>query len=114
MGTPRLTDVPNSYDAPTFRSIMRDIRRQLELISGNLSQLFAATKTSSGTVTLAGATPVNVANTAVTDNSQISLTFKTLGGTRGDFPAITPTAGVGFEVVGTAGYLSVYNYEIRG
>lgn len=34
MAVPRLTNIPEAYDAATFRNIMRDISRQLELTSG--------------------------------------------------------------------------------
>lgn len=69
--------------------------------------------TSQGTVTLNGATPVSVSNTAVTAASVILLTLKTVGGTVGAVPSIkTITPGVGFTVAGTAGDTSVYNYAI--
>ena len=68
-----------------------------------------------GTVTLNGATPVTVANTAVTANSDINFTLKTVGGTVGASPAIqTITVGTGFTVQGTASDTSVYNYSITG
>jgi hypothetical protein len=66
-----------------------------------------------GTFTLNGATTINVVNALVTANSQIIVTFKTLGGTRGALPIITPSPGTGFSVTGTAGDTSIYNYEIR-
>jgi hypothetical protein len=69
----------------------------------------------SGTFTLNGATPVTVANAAVTANSQILITLKTVGGTVGAVPAIkTITAGTGFTVAGTASDTSVFNYTIIG
>lgn len=66
-----------------------------------------------GTVTLNGATPVNVSNAYVTANSSITFTLKTVGGTVGAAPAIqTITPGTGFTVQGTALDTSVYNYTI--
>lgn len=68
-----------------------------------------------GTVTLNGATPVTVANTAVTATSQIQFTLKTVGGTVGASPAIqTITPGTGFTVQGTASDTSIYNFMIEG
>lgn len=69
----------------------------------------------SGTFTMNGATPVTVANTAVTPESNILITLKTVGGTVGAHPAIqTITSGTGFTVAGTALDTSVYNYLILG
>lgn len=68
-----------------------------------------------GTFTCNGATPVVVANTTVTADSQILVTLKTVGGTVGATPAvktITPTTG--FTIAGTASDTSVYNYAIIG
>lgn len=67
-----------------------------------------------GTAVANGATPVAVANTAVTAGSIIVLTLKTTGGTpHGAFvSAITP--GTGFSINSLAGDTSTYNYEIRG
>lgn len=68
-----------------------------------------------GTVTINGATPVTVANTAVTSGSDINFTLKTVGGTVGAAPVIqTITVGVGFTVQGTASDTSTYNYSIQG
>lgn len=39
MGTPRITNVPESYDAATWRNIIRDVARQLALIVDNLTNL---------------------------------------------------------------------------
>lgn len=66
-----------------------------------------------GTFTATGATAVVVANTAVSPNSQIVPTLKTIGGTPAGQPflsAITP--GTGFSVKSVAGDTSVYNYSI--
>lgn len=63
-----------------------------------------------------GATPVTVANTAVTAGSIISFTLKTVGGTvSASAPNVkTITPGTGFTVAGLASDSSTYNYEIRG
>lgn len=68
-----------------------------------------------GTFTANGATPVTVSNAAVTANSNIIITLKTVGGTVGAYPAIkTITASTGFTVAATASDTSVYNYAIIG
>jgi hypothetical protein len=70
---------------------------------------------SQGTFTLNGTTAVTVTNAAVTANSLIPITLKTVGGTVGAVPAIqTITAATGFTVAGTASDTSVYNYAIIG
>lgn len=69
----------------------------------------------SGTFTANGATAVTVANTAVTANSNITFTLKTVGGTPAGAPfTATITPGTGFTVKAVAGDTSVYAYEIRG
>jgi hypothetical protein len=66
-----------------------------------------------GTFTATGTSPVTVANTNVTANSNIIPTLKTVGGTVGAVPSIkTITAGTGFTVAATASDTSVYNYVI--
>jgi len=66
-----------------------------------------------GTFTCNGVTPVVVADAAVTANSIIIPTLKTVGGTVGAIPAVkTITAGVGFTIAGTASDTSVYNYAV--
>jgi hypothetical protein len=66
-----------------------------------------------GTFTLNGATPVTVAAIAITANSQVLITLKTVGGTVGAQPHVqTITPGTGLTVVGTAADTSVYNYAI--
>ncbi len=66
-----------------------------------------------GTVTLNGATPVTVALPAVSADSLIVFTLKTVGGTVGAYPSIkTITPGTGFTVAGTAADTSIYNYAI--
>lgn len=69
-----------------------------------------------GTYINNGATPVTVANAAVTGNSIISFTLKTVGGTvSASAPNVkTITPGTGFTVAGLASDTSTYNYEIRG
>ena len=85
----------------------RELKNQ---VNANFSELYG----SSGTVTLNGATPVTVANTAVTANSLIIFTLKTVGGTVSpNAPNVkTITPGTGFTVAGTASDTSVYNYRI--
>ncbi len=69
--------------------------------------------TTSGTFTCNGVTPVTVADTNVTANSNIVVTLKTVGGTVGAIPAIkTITAGTGFTIAGTASDTSTYQYLI--
>ncbi len=66
-----------------------------------------------GTFIANGATPVSVATTAVTANSGIIFTLKTVGGTVGAYPAIqTITASTGFTVACTASDTSTYNFHI--
>lgn len=69
-----------------------------------------------GTYINNGATPVTVANAAVTAGSIISFTLKTVGGTvsAGAPNVKTITPGTGFTVAGVASDTSTYNYEIRG
>lgn len=71
---------------------------------------------SSGTYINNGASAVTVANTAVTANSNILFTLKSVGGTvSASAPNIkTITPGTGFTVAGLASDTSTYNYEIRG
>jgi hypothetical protein len=76
---------------------------------------FLAPSTSKGTFVANGATAVVVANTAVTANSQVFFTLKTIGGTPAGAPflsAVTP--GTGFSVKAAAGDTSTYNYTIVG
>jgi hypothetical protein len=69
-----------------------------------------------GTFVCNGATPVTVTDSAVTANSAIVITLKTVGGTVSpSAPYIaTITAGTGFTVTGTATDTSTYNYCIIG
>ena len=69
----------------------------------------------SGTFTNNGTSTVTTANAAVTANSNIIITLKTVGGTVGAIPhLLTITPGTGFATVGTASDTSVYNYLIIG
>ncbi len=79
-------------------------------VNSNFAELYG----SSGTVTLNGATGVTVANAAVTADSIIVFTLKTVGGTVSpNAPNVkTITPGTGFTVAGTASDTSVYNYRI--
>lgn len=68
-----------------------------------------------GTFVANGATPVTVANAAVTATSIILFGLATVGGTVGAIPAVkTQTAGTGFTVGGTASDTSTYSYLILG
>jgi hypothetical protein len=67
----------------------------------------------SGTFTCNGTSAVTVVSTAITANSSVVITLKTVGGTVGAIPSIkTITAGTGFTVSGTASDTSIYNYKI--
>ncbi len=80
--------------------------------NGSVGANSGATK---GTIVATAATPVTVANTAVTANSIITFTLKTVGGTVGAYPTIpTITPGTGFTFVATASDTSTYNYSIVG
>jgi hypothetical protein len=73
----------------------------------------ALTTSQTGTVTVNGVTPVTVTNDAITADSIVIFTLKTVGGTVGAYPAIqTITAATGFTVAATASDTSVYNYLI--
>jgi hypothetical protein len=69
---------------------------------------------SSGTVTANAATPVAVANTAVTATSQVLLTY--VSGTQGATGAFVSsrTAGTGFSIKSVASDTAVYAYTILG
>lgn len=68
-----------------------------------------------GTFTANGASAVTVSNAAVTANSSVIFTLKTVGGTVGAYPSIkTITPTTGFTVACTASDTSVYNYAIIG
>lgn len=101
-------------------------------VAANSWAKYLITYTAAGTITMVGieqgyfpnvgiyinngATPVTVANAAVTANSIISFTLKTVGGTvSASAPNVkTITPGTGFTVAGLASDTSTYNYEIRG
>lgn len=68
-----------------------------------------------GTIVNNGVTPVTTVNAAVTANSNILITLKTVGGTVGAIPHVnTITPGTGFTTIGTASDTSTYNYTILG
>lgn len=70
---------------------------------------------STGTLTANGSTAVVVADTAMTANSTVIFTAKTIGGTPAGAPYLSAvTAGTGFSVKAAAGDTSVYNYMIIG
>jgi hypothetical protein len=80
---------------------------------GQINRNFAELYGSSGTFTANGASAVTVENTAVTADSIIMFTLKTVGGTVGAIPrCVTITPGTGFNVNCTASDTSVYNYRI--
>jgi len=88
-------------------------RSNINLTTGQVSPLVSDLYTMMGTVTLNGVTPVTVANAAITANSVIAVTLKTVGGTVGAAPVVdTITAGTGFTIKGTASDTSVYNYRV--
>ncbi|MCP5859978.1 hypothetical protein NL343_28305, partial [Klebsiella pneumoniae] len=76
---------------------------------GGMNRVF---KGRSGTFTVAGTTPVVVADKRVTPNSVIIHSIKTVGGTVGPRTVTVLTPGTGFTVVGTASDTSVYNYML--
>lgn len=91
------------------------VKTPINTTTGKLSPINDTLAVMQGTVTLNGATPVTVANTAITANSIVVFTLKTVGGTVGAVPAIqTITASTGFTVAGTALDTSVYNYKVIG
>ncbi len=68
-----------------------------------------------GTFTANGTSAVTVTNSAVTADSVVIVSLKTVGGTVGAVPSVkTVTAGTGFTISGTASDTSVYNYKIIG
>lgn len=80
---------------------------QVGIARGPQSTVFTMGAT---TVTLNGATPVTVADTAITATSAVLFTLATVGGTVGAYPAVkTITPGTGFTVAGTAADTSTYN-----
>ncbi len=84
-------------------------------VDGNANVAFAMAEPTNlrGTFTCNGATPVAVANANVQITDVIIISLNTVGGTVGAIPAVvTITAGVGFNVRGTASDTSVYNYAI--
>ena len=67
----------------------------------------------SGTFTCNGATNVLVTNTNIAAGDQVIITLNTVGGTVGAVPSLkTRTNGASFNVSGTAGDTSTYDYRI--
>ena len=65
-----------------------------------------------GTVQLAGASPVAMAQTNITAQHQVVLTRASTTGTPGASPQCVITPGVGFSLTATAGDLSTYSYKV--
>jgi thiamine pyrophosphate-dependent acetolactate synthase large subunit-like protein len=88
-------------------------RRNIKKALGIRESAAPAIVVGRGTVTANGATTVNVANTAMTADSVVVFTLKTVGGTPAGSPYLfTTTPGTGFGVRAVAGDTSVYNYVI--
>ena len=101
---------PTTY--PTGANLISPVNGLVEIAGGPQRGQFLVT---SGTFVLNGATPVTVAQAALTANSQILISLKTVGGTVGACPnEQTVTPGTGFTVAGTAGDTSTYSYMIIG
>ena len=86
-----------------------------ETVTGTLtvSGLLALTGGSTGTFVANGATPVTVANTAITTGSIVLVGLNTIGGTVGAIPHVgSIAAGVNFTTVASASDTSTYNYAI--
>lgn len=100
---------------PTGQVLLRTLSGSLQFLIATEGPQTAALPGKFGTFTLTAATPLDVADTAVTANSMILFGLLTPGGTVGAIPVVqTKTAGVGFNVVGTASDTSVYTYLILG
>lgn len=65
-----------------------------------------------GTVTANGTSSVFVSNAAITANSVVLLTVKTVGGTVGPAYVESTIVGNGFSIKSAAGDSTVYNYLI--
>lgn len=102
-----------------------NLNQLLELIASQVAPLAGAALTGAtltlaasqiGTFVATGATPVTVANAAITAGSQVLVTLKTVGGTVGtSAPNVrTIAAGTGFTIAGIASDTSTYNYAIIG
>lgn len=65
-----------------------------------------------GTVTLNGATPVTITNSAYISGDKVDFALLTVGGTVGDLPSVKTTTTGAPTVAGTASDTSVYTYYI--
>jgi hypothetical protein len=66
-----------------------------------------------GTFVANGVTPVTVVAPEIAENSLVSISLNTVGGTVGAIPTLkTITPGTGFTVAGTALDTSTYNWAI--
>lgn len=112
-----------SAGAPTIGGLKRlsnymagQLKSAISITGGAITGVtldLASTQT--GTVTANGTTAVAVSNTAVTANSVIVFTLKTVGGTPAGAPYLSAiTAASGFSIKAAAGDTSVYNYKIIG
>lgn len=105
--TPTTVDATLGSNAPAPATVTTLTASGAATLAGGLSP--------AGTFVANGVTPVTVANAAVTANSLVLITLKTVGGTVGAIPhAATITPGTGFTVVGSASDTSTYNYALIG
>lgn len=65
-----------------------------------------------GTVTLNGATPVTITDTAYVAGDFVQFALNTVGGTVGAIPSVKTTTTGAPTVAGTASDTSIYNYII--
>lgn len=123
--------VNNTIFPATLSGVTNVTLSGITVVPANSWAKFLVTMSAAGTVTVVGveqgyfpktgvtgaangATPVAVADAAVTANSIITLTINTLGGTVHGAFVSAKTAGTGFSINSLAGDTSTYNYEIRG
>lgn len=108
------TNVPGAINIATCTgSEIVGVASGPQVAQTTVNGILAAAK--NGTVVLNGTTPVTVADTAVTANSLIVFTLKTVGGTVGAYPVVeTITPSTGFTVAGTAADTSTYTYGVFG
>lgn len=95
-------------------ALPRKLIRFVSVDRTGLNWISSEDRSVSGTFTANGATPVTVTNAAITADSNVIITLKTVGGTVGDSaPNIrTITPGTGFTIAGIALDTSIYNYRI--